>query len=65
MRDVGFGGAPDMSFIEERLFIYVRSSRPCGSKVINFDVMDVKPHLPYHVAFQIHVENMKSMLQTF
>jgi hypothetical protein len=29
---------------------------PCGSKVIKFDVMDVKPHLPYHVAFQIHVE---------
>jgi len=32
---------------------------PCGSKVINFDFMDVKPHLPYHAAFQIHVENMK------
>jgi hypothetical protein len=32
---------------------------PCGSKVINFDVMDIKPHLPYHMAFQIHVENMK------
>jgi hypothetical protein len=32
---------------------------PCGSKVINIDVMDIKPHLPYHVAFQIHVENMK------
>jgi hypothetical protein len=28
---------------------------PCGSKVIKFDVTDVKPHLPYHVAFQIHV----------
>jgi hypothetical protein len=26
-----------------------------GSKVINFDVTNVKPHLPYHVAFQIHV----------
>jgi hypothetical protein len=31
----------------------------CGSKVIKFDVTDVKPHLPYHVAFQIHVEYMK------
>jgi hypothetical protein len=28
---------------------------PCGSKVINFDVIDLKPHLPYHVAFQIHM----------
>jgi hypothetical protein len=31
---------------------------PSGSKFINFDVMDVKPHFPYHVAFQIHVEGM-------
>jgi hypothetical protein len=30
-----------------------------GSKVIKFDVMDVKPRLPYHVAFQIHVEYSK------
>ena len=29
---------------------------PSGSKFIKFDVMDVKPHFPYHVAFQIHVE---------
>jgi hypothetical protein len=29
---------------------------PCGSKVIKFDIMDVKPHLPYHVAFQIHLD---------
>jgi hypothetical protein len=30
---------------------------PCGSKVIKFkfDVTDVKPCLPYHVAFQIHM----------
>jgi hypothetical protein len=28
---------------------------PSGSKVIKFDVTDVKPRLPYHVAFQIHV----------
>jgi hypothetical protein len=28
---------------------------PCGSKVIKFDVTDVKPRLPYHVAFQIHM----------
>ena len=32
---------------------------PCGLKVIKFDITDVKPHLPYHVAFQIHVEYMK------
>ena len=32
---------------------------PSGSKIIKFDVMDVKPHLPYHVAFQIHVEYSK------
>jgi hypothetical protein len=32
---------------------------PCGSKFIEFDVMDVKPFLPYHMAFQIHVEYMK------
>jgi hypothetical protein len=29
---------------------------PSGSKIIKFDVMDVKPRLPYHVAFQIHVD---------
>jgi hypothetical protein len=32
---------------------------PSGSKVIKFDVMDVKPRLPYHVSFQIHVEYSK------
>jgi hypothetical protein len=32
---------------------------PSGSKIIKFDAMDVKPHLPYHVAFQIHVEYSK------
>jgi hypothetical protein len=32
---------------------------PCGSKVIKLDVMDVKPCLPYDVAFQIHVEYIK------
>jgi hypothetical protein len=28
---------------------------PCGFKFIKFDVMDVKPCLPYHVELQIHV----------
>jgi hypothetical protein len=32
---------------------------PCGSNVIKFDITDVKPHLPYHVAFQIHVDYSK------
>jgi len=32
---------------------------PCGSKVIKFYIMDVRPLLPYHVDFQIHVEYMK------
>jgi hypothetical protein len=32
---------------------------PSGSKIIKFDVMYVKPRLPYHVAFQIHVEYSK------
>jgi hypothetical protein len=32
---------------------------PCGSKVIKFDIRDVRPHLPYHVTFQIHVEYTK------
>jgi len=35
------------------------SLHPHGSKVIKFDVMNVKTHLPYHVAFQIHVEYTK------
>jgi hypothetical protein len=30
-----------------------------GLKIIKFDVTDVKPRLPYHVAFQIHVEYSK------
>jgi hypothetical protein len=32
---------------------------PIGSKIIKFDITDVKPRLPYHVAFQIHVEYSK------
>jgi hypothetical protein len=32
---------------------------PCVLKVIKFDVTNVNPLLPYHVAFQIHVEYMK------
>ena len=32
---------------------------PSVSKVINFDVTDVKPCLLYHVAFQIHVDYLK------
>jgi hypothetical protein len=32
---------------------------PYGSKVINFNVTDVKPRLPYHVSFQIHVDYSK------
>jgi hypothetical protein len=32
---------------------------PCGSKFIKFDVMDLNPHFPYHVAFQIHVSYSK------
>jgi hypothetical protein len=31
------------------------SLKPSGSKLIKFGVIDVKPRLPYHVAFQIHV----------
>jgi hypothetical protein len=30
-----------------------------GSKVIKFDVTYVKPRLPYHADFQIHVEYSK------
>ena len=32
---------------------------PCGSKVIKFSLTDVKPHFPYHVDFQIHVDYSK------
>ena len=32
---------------------------PSVSKLIKFDVTDVKPCLPYHVAFQIHVAYSK------
>jgi hypothetical protein len=31
----------------------------CSSKVIKFDATNVRPHLPYHVAFEIHVEYTK------
>jgi hypothetical protein len=48
-----------VSFIEEHLVICVRWSRPCGSKVIKFDVMDFNPLLHYHMSFQIHVEYTK------
>jgi hypothetical protein len=33
----------------------LRALYPRGSKFIKFDVTNVKPHLPYHVEFQIHV----------
>jgi hypothetical protein len=33
--------------------------KPSGSNVIKFDVIDVKPCLPYHVAIQIHMEYSK------
>jgi hypothetical protein len=32
---------------------------PCGSKVIKFDFTEVKPRLPYQMAFQIHVNYSK------
>jgi hypothetical protein len=32
---------------------------PSGSKLIKFVITDVQPCLPYHVAFQIHVEYSK------
>jgi hypothetical protein len=35
----------------------------CGSKVIKLDVMDVKPFLPYDMAFQIHVEYIKIIIK--
>jgi hypothetical protein len=37
----------------------LRDLEPCGSKVIKFDVTKIKPHLPYHMAFQIHVDYKK------
>jgi hypothetical protein len=37
------------------LLLALRALDPSGSKFIKFDVIDVKPRLPYHVAFQIHV----------
>jgi hypothetical protein len=36
---------------------------PSGSKFIRFDVTDVQPRLPYHVAFQIHVECMNNTIK--
>jgi hypothetical protein len=36
---------------------------PSGSKFIKFDVTDVQPRLPYHVAFQIHVECMNNTIK--
>jgi hypothetical protein len=32
---------------------------PIGLKIIKLDVTDVNPYLPYHVAFQIHMEYSK------
>jgi hypothetical protein len=37
----------------------LESLDPCGSNIIKFDVTDVKPCLPFHVASEIHVEYMK------
>jgi hypothetical protein len=35
-----------------------------GSKVIKFDIIDVKPQFPYHVAFQIHVDYLKYTIKS-
>jgi hypothetical protein len=37
----------------------VGSLDTCGSKVMKFDITYVKPHLTYHVAFQIYVDYSK------
>jgi uncharacterized CHY-type Zn-finger protein len=49
-----------VSFTEEFLTLSpLGALEHSGSKLIKFDVIDVKPCLPYHVAFQIHVEYSK------
>ena len=45
------------------LLFALRALDQCGSKFVKFDVMYVKPHLPYHVAFQIHVEYTKNTIK--
>jgi hypothetical protein len=35
---------------------------PYGSKVVKFEVTDVKPRFSYHVVFQIHMDYSKYML---
>ena len=37
---------------------------PSGSKFIKFDITHVKPHLPYHVEFQIHVGYSKYTIKS-
>jgi hypothetical protein len=45
--------------------LYVLGSLdPCGTKVIKFDVTDVHAPLPYHVAFQIHVDYSKYTIKS-
>jgi hypothetical protein len=57
-----FGGTPDVSFTNAFLSS-LGFLDPCGLKVIKFYIMDVKPCLAYHVAFQIHVEYMKITIE--
>jgi hypothetical protein len=45
---------------QRKSFLYdLGSQDPCGSKVIKFDIIYVKPFFLYHVAFQIHVDYSK------
>jgi hypothetical protein len=46
----------------EHIVIHIGATDSSSLQVIKFDTMDVKPHLPYHVAFQINVMYSKHII---
>jgi hypothetical protein len=48
-----------VSFTEKCLLSALGGLEPSGSKLMKLNTTYVKSHLPYHVAFQIHVDYSK------
>jgi hypothetical protein len=53
--DVHFGGPPKLPFPEEALLTALVSIETCNPSTIMLDTTELKPPLPYHLAFQIVV----------
>jgi hypothetical protein len=53
--DVCFGSPPEFPFPKKALLAALGSAKTCNPGTIMLDTIDLKPHLPYHIDFQIVV----------